>query len=154
MANFRYVYWDANPFCIVLNNESERLEACLAVLRAAESGELKIVTSALTLAEVVRTKDARISPGKEAVLSDFFQNDFLVFVSVEWFVGNRARQLMHQHPALKPMDALHVATAIRAKVSEMHTYDRKLIRLSGKVGVPPLTICPPSVPDPTLQFPS
>lgn len=153
MGNTRYIYWDANPFCAVFNKEAERLEDCLSVLRAAESGEVKIVTSSMTLAEVVKSRNAaKISAGKEAVLYDFFQNDFLVFVSVEWFVGNKARQIMHQHPTLKPIDAIHLAIAVRAKVSEMHTYDKALIRLSRKVGIPPLTICHPSVPEPTLGF--
>jgi hypothetical protein len=45
------------------------------------------------LAEVVRVSNAtRIGPAKEAILYNFFQNDFIIFVNVEWFVGTQARR--------------------------------------------------------------
>ena len=153
MADLRYIYWDANPFCAVFNKEKDRLDKCVAVLNAAEAGELKIITSSNTLAEVVRVKgEPRIGPGQEAILYDFFQNDFIIFVNVEWFVGTQARRLIHDFPALKPMDAIHLATALRAKVAEMHTYDDDLCHLSGKVGVPPLSIRTPSLEAPELPL--
>lgn len=153
MADLRYVYWDANPFCAVFNKEADRLDACLSVLRAAERGELKIVSSSITLTEVVRVRgEPRIGRGEEATLYDFFQNDFLVFVNVEWFVATQARRLIHDFPSLKPMDAIHLATALRGKVAEMHTYDDVLCDLSGKIGVPPLIISQPSIPDPPLPL--
>jgi len=153
MADLRYIYWDANPFCAIFNNEGARVKPCKEILSAAERGELKIVTSSITLAEVIRIKgETGISPGKESVLYDYFQNDFIVFVNVEWFVGTHARKLMHQFPSLKPMDAIHLATALRGKVEEMHTYDGDLIELSQKVGVPPLTICNPSLSSPELPL--
>jgi predicted nucleic acid-binding protein len=151
MADLRYVYWDSNPFCAIFNKEAGRLDDCLKVIKAAEAGELKIVTSSVTLAEVVKVRRGTPIPaGKEAILYDFFQNDFIVFVNVEWFIGNAARRLVHKYPSLKPMDAIHLATAIKGKVSEMHTYDSGLLGMSGKVGVPPLTICHPSLENPPL----
>ena len=107
------------------------------------------------MAEVIKIKGGTpIAPGKESVLYDFFQNDFIVFVNVEWFVGTRARKLMQQFPALKPMDAIHLATALRGKVEEIHTYDSGLIAMSQKVGVPPLVICEPSLSSPELPLPN
>jgi|SRR4030095_488977 hypothetical protein len=94
MADLRYIYWDANPFCAIFNNEAGRVDTCKAILKMAERGEIKIVSSSITLAEVIRIKGGTgIKPGKEAVLYDFFQNDFLIFVNVEWFVGTAARKL-------------------------------------------------------------
>jgi predicted nucleic acid-binding protein len=120
-------------------------------LKCAESGEIKIVTSALTVAEVVRVKDMeRLPIEKEGVLYDFFQHEFNIVVSVDWFVATRARRLIFDYPTLKPMDAIHLATAIKAKVFEMHTYDGGLLAMSEKVGVPSMQICEPSIANPPL----
>lgn len=42
---------------------------------------------------------------------------------MDWFIATKARRLIFDHPALKPMDAIHLATAIKGKVFEMQTYD-------------------------------
>ena len=103
------------------------------------------------MAEVVRVKDMeRLPRGKDPTLHDFFQHEFIIIVSVDWFTATRARRLIYDYPALKPMDAIHLATAVKAKVFEMHTYDNSLLGISEKVGVPPLAIRQPSVPNPPL----
>jgi predicted nucleic acid-binding protein len=151
MANLQYFYWDACPFCALFNREEGWAENCRQVLKSAESKEIKIITSAITLSEVIRVKDMqRISQGQEAILHDFFQHEYIIIVSADLFVATKARRLIHEFPSLKPMDAIHLATAIRAKVAEMHTYDDKLLALSEKIGIPPLRICRPSIPNPPL----
>ena len=45
-----------------------------------------------------------------------------------------------------PKDSVHVATAVRAKVRYLDTFDTGLIKKSGKVGDPPLTIARPHLP--------
>lgn len=147
----QYYYWDACPFCAVFNKESGRVENCRQVLKSAESGEIRIVTSALTVAEVVRVQDmARLPREKEGILHDFFQHEFIIVVSVDWFVSTRARRLIFDYPTLKPMDAIHLATAIKGKAFEMHTYDKSLLDLTEKIGVPPMPIRHPSIPQPPL----
>ena len=80
----------------------------------------------------------RLQRGKDAILHDFFQHEFIKIVSVDWFIATKARRLIFDHPSLKPMDAIHLATAAKAKVFEMHTYDDGLLAISEKVGVPPM----------------
>lgn len=53
---------------------------------------------------------------------------------------------MWQYEGLKPKDATHVATAVRAKVDVLETFDDGLIKLSGKVGNPLLPIRRPYFP--------
>jgi hypothetical protein len=56
---------------------------------------------------------------------------------------------------LKPPDASHLATALLMSVGEMHTFDDKLIELSGLLDRPDgkkLKICKPSTTDPTPLF--
>jgi len=45
-------YWDASVFLAWLNKEEGRFYICDAILKAAEEGQVKIVTSAITLVEV------------------------------------------------------------------------------------------------------
>lgn len=58
-------------------------------------------------------------------------------------IAEAARHLIWDFPHLKPKDAIHAATAIAHQVDELHTYDEHLLKLSGKVGFPPLKICEP-----------
>lgn len=47
---------------------------------------------------------------------------------------------------VRPKDSIHVATAIKAKVPILDTFDEGLIKLSKKIGNPPLIINPPNIP--------
>ncbi len=49
-------YWDSDAFLGWLLNEQDKAPKCEGVLKAAEAGQLQIVTSALTLTEVIRLK--------------------------------------------------------------------------------------------------
>src|SRR5947209_8918779 len=60
MTDVKHVYWDTSCFICFLNEtpeEIERQDRCEAVLREAERGEVRIWTSCLTIAEVVRPKE-------------------------------------------------------------------------------------------------
>ena len=56
---------------------------------------------------------------------------------------------------VKPKDAIHLATALRQDVQldQFDTFDEGLLKLSGSLGDPPLTIGRPSLP-PKLPFES
>ena len=49
-------YWDSNVFLGWLNDEKDKAPECEGVLDAAEEGKVEIVTSALTLTEVIKKK--------------------------------------------------------------------------------------------------
>jgi len=46
-------YWDSNAFPGYLNGEADKIPECEPVLKEAQKGHIQIVTSALTLAEVL-----------------------------------------------------------------------------------------------------
>jgi predicted nucleic acid-binding protein len=61
--------------------------------------------------------------------------------TVEFYdlVGDRARELMRRGIAqgwgqLKPLDAIHIATARQMGVAEFHTYDERLWRWTNELG--------------------
>ena len=47
-------YWDSSVFLGLLNDEPERVNICQGVIEAAERNEVHIVTSAITLVEVIK----------------------------------------------------------------------------------------------------
>ena len=143
-------YWDTVCFLGILNEEPDKLDACQAVIGAAERGEVRIVTSALTIAEVLWPKGRPLELPKEKaeIVRGFCEHEWIVVRDIDRFVAERARALVWEHEALRPKDALHVATALDAGVEQFDTYDGDLIALSGQIGEPPLIIGNPNVPIP------
>lgn len=139
-------YWDSDVFLGWLMDDPEKAPSCQGVLAEAESGRLQIVTSALTLTEVIRLKGhARVPRGSEEKIRAFFEHDWIVVRDVDRFIAEEARDLIWGHN-VQPKDSIHLATALGLKLSQFDTFDRGLHKLSGKLGNPPLAILPPNVP--------
>ena len=66
---------------------------------------------------------------------------------VDRFIAEDARELVW-NKNVEPKDAIHLATALRQDVmlDQFGTFDKDLIKLSGALGDPPLTIGRPSLP--------
>jgi len=138
-------YWDSCAFLGLLSKESDKADKCEPVLSAAEDGQIDIVTSALTLTEVIKTKGGPAIPrDQERKIRDFFEHQWIIVREVDRFIAEEARELIWAH-GLKPYDAIHLATALNLKLSTMDTFDEDLIRLSGKLGNPRLAIGHPHV---------
>lgn len=165
MANSpKRVYWDACTWIALIQKEKifapngrlteNRLAMCLSVIAQAKKGNIEIVTSTLSLAEVC--KNPEVKGGDEDNLADYFENDYILLANVDRLIGERARTLMMAgHAKLKPPDAIHIATAAIANVEEMHTFDGGLIDLDGIVGKLDgtiLKICKPEVPGKPLPL--
>ena len=88
----------------------------------------------------------------DKTVRDYFDNDYILLVSVDKRVADYARGLMLAgHARLKPADAVHLATACIASAEEFQTFDGDLLALDGKVDKPDgrrLAIKKPSVPAP------
>ena len=109
-------YWDSACFIGVVNEEQEKFSACMAVVNAAEHGDVRIVTSALTIAEVLWPKGRpfAIPREKKGILENFFQHEWIAVRDIDRRVAEEARELVWSYEALKPKDSLHVATALDA----------------------------------------
>ena len=149
----RRVYWDSCAFLGLINKEAGKHADCLAVWKEAEAGETVIFTSFFTYAEVFKAKcEGKAKPLAEAddkAIEEVLSQDFIEPVVVDEVIGIAARRLMRAHEECKkPTDGIHLATALRLNVDEMHTYDGSdLLHLSGKVNRAdgmPLTICVPA----------
>jgi len=128
-------YWDAVTFLAYFQEEAGRVDSCEAVLEDAEKGKILIVTSALTLAEVLALRGKKRllpNPAMKKKVIDFFKNEYIAVQNVTREVAELARDLVWDN-GIKPKDAVHVASALAAEVTIFETYDKGLIRKSGKI---------------------
>lgn len=163
-TSLKRVYWDSCSWIALISNEriykddvlvENRGADCRAVLRSATRGEIEFFTSALGLVEVNKGSDVDGGVQQDRI-KNFFENDYIIVVSLDRQVGEIGRDLMQRgYSKLKPADASHIAAAAIAGVDEMHTYDEKLLDLSGRVAKPDgtmLRICKPSLTGPKLPL--
>jgi predicted nucleic acid-binding protein len=152
MTPKQVIYWDADCFLGYLKKEDDKIKQCAGVQELAEKGRLIIVTSAITLIEVVKLNNQiRLDEKSEKKIRDFFNNPYIDIHNVDREVGIIARDLIWKH-ALGQRDAIHIATALRLKLNKMHTFDAELHKLSNKHGNPKLRICKPDI-EQQMEFP-
>jgi len=145
-------YWDSDCFLGWLLAEQDKMTSCQEVLTAAEDNKLLIVTSALTIAEVLALRGRlKIAQADRIKVDSFFRNDYIVVRNITRRISEAARELVWDH-GVKPKDALHVATALDAGLQLLNTFDRDLIKKSGKIGTPALVISNPSWAAPKLPM--
>lgn len=132
MAKPKLIYWDSCIFIDAIQGNPEWNDVLSHIISAAEAGEVMIVTSALTLAEVIRdnkTDAVAGDPEQETNIVELFDNTYVSVRTVDKQIGTLARQIARDY-RLKPPDAVHVATALSTKVAELHTRDGE----NGKTG--------------------
>lgn len=138
-------YWDSDCFLGWLQAEDGKIESCRQVLNLAVRGDIEILTSALTIAEVLNLQGHEpISSDRRQQVVDFFKRSYIVTMSITRRIAEESRELVWDH-GIKPKDALHVSAALSAKVDVFNTFDRALIGKSHKVGNPSLLIEIPTV---------
>jgi predicted nucleic acid-binding protein len=138
-------YWDSGCFLALFNNEIGRIDNCKSVLMAAERGDLRVITSALTLTEVIKIKGSKsLPPEQEDTIRAFFEHEWIVVRDVDRFIAEQARDFIWKHK-LAPYDAIHLATAYKHKLQHLDAYDTDLTKLNGKIGSPPMAIGEPPV---------
>ena len=138
------VYWESSVFISRIQRTPGRIDILRRITDRAERGEIVIVMSALTLAEVARVDDTLLPEEQEQRIVDFFENPYLIVRQLDRIGAERTRAIVRQHPGLRAPDAVHVASALLSNVSVLHTYDRGILRRNGLIGAPPLRIEEPA----------
>ena len=147
--NAELIYWDSDPFLAHFQEEVGKVELCAGTIERAEGGEVLIVTSALTIAEVLWKKKApKIEQEKADILRRFFRRSHIRVYNIARAIAEMAQDVVWNH-GIQPKDALHVATALQMKVPVLETFDGDLLKKSGMVGIPPLVIRLPIAPKQT-----
>jgi predicted nucleic acid-binding protein len=136
----RKLYWDACIFLHYINAEPRWVGIIEKLLEGASKsdGELLIVTSIISKVEVAfagfEQRHGKLSKTAEQKI-DKLWNDYTAILPIEVFdkITSDARQLVRKANilkpklALKPMDAIHFASAMYLAVDEFHTTDPKLL---------------------------
>jgi len=138
-------YWDACAFLGWLKEEPDKVAECRQVIEEARSGTLEIVTSSLTLAEVLWLKGKDPIPVEDRrKVRRFFLSTWILLWEVDRQVAERAQDVVWDH-TVRPKDSIHVATALVAGAEQLDTFDGPLIALDGKIGPPTLKIGRPRI---------
>ena len=152
-TNSKRICWDSCVFIHRIQRTPGKIATLKQITYAAENGEVVIVTSAFSIAEVAKlnTKKPLTKP-QEKRINEFFQNDFIELVAVDLFVAELARSIVRNH-GLKPGDAVVVASALMGNADVLHTYDEKVLKRDGFIkrkGSKPLEIKEPYLPQQDL----
>lgn len=130
------VYWDSCVFLHYIEGTPEWMPILDSLLEeASETKGLIIVTSTVSITEVAYAKIEKdgkaLDPEIEAAIDDLW-NDRSAVKLVEYneIIAREARTLIRKAVemgrTLKPMDAIHLATAMNRKVEDFHTTDGPL----------------------------
>jgi predicted nucleic acid-binding protein len=147
------IYWDSCAFLGWLQEEADKVELCRGTIERAKAGDVGIITSALTLTEVLWTKNAPpLTSDKADLLRRFFRHSYIRVQNLTRNIAETAQDVVWNH-SVKPKDAIHVATALALSVPTLETFDDHLITRSGAIGTPPLIIRKPVPPKQSSLFP-
>ncbi len=137
-------YWDSCAFLGWLAQEADKVGDCEGVIRGAEAGNVQIVTSSWTLVEVIKIKGQRPLPATvDSTIREFFKHEWIIVRQLDRVTAEDARELVWKY-GFSATDSVHVASAVRAHLNQMDTFDDGLIRRSGEIGS--LVISRPNLP--------
>lgn len=140
------IYWDANVFLHYIEGTPASLPTLDAILHAASTtGRPTIYTSTVSIAEVAYHAEEKarlaLDPAvQEALDALWADRSAIQLVETTRLDTMAARDLQRWSIAqgwggLKPMDAIHLATARRMGVTEFHTYEEtKLDKYGPEIG--------------------
>ena len=140
------IYWDSDTFLGLFQEEEGKVEYCRGTFERAKNGELEIVTSTLTLAEVLWMRNSpKIAKDKAMILRKFFRHSHIRLHGVTRSVAELAQELVWDH-SVKPKDAVHIATAFDRKIHILETFDKNLLKKSITIATHILVIRKPIPP--------
>ncbi len=144
-------YWDASVFLSAINANPDRLPVIQAILDDCDEGKSNIYTSMLSITEVAfatTEKDSGVldEQAEKAIEKLWLPPSPIKLVEVHGPILQDAKALMRDGItrgfALKPADAIHLATAKRLQVDRVHTYDPKWLKYGDIIGC---TISEPAI---------
>jgi predicted nucleic acid-binding protein len=144
MPDLPFIYWNACVFLSYINGITDRVANIDPMLRKSGT-EFQIITSAMTIIEVafgkVEQDQQILDEEMEKKINALWEPPSPIQL-VEYYplLGHEAKALMRQSItrgwSMKPMDAIHLATARRLAATKFHTYDDRLFKYSDLVGFP------------------
>ena len=132
------VYWDSNCFISFLNGD-EQGERLAGVMEMKDKGELQIVTSVMTIVEVLKLSGE--TSDRKIIANAFSEDSGIQIIELTRFLAEQSRDFIWEHSFDKhKADAIHLATALFVDryepLDEIHTFDKDLLKFSGDPSVP------------------
>jgi len=120
-------YWDSCTFIhLIQGNDPDGSGSLKNLNEKVKRGKTLVLTSTITLAEVVRPRhcDAKsLVSADKMVVADSFKHEYIILQDVTQDIAMRAREIQWEIGGLKPIDAVHLATAEAMKADFFDTYD-------------------------------
>lgn len=149
-SDIKRFYWDANVFLTLINEEPvERVPILQAIFDDCDDQNTEIYTSILSTVEVAWAESEKKGRLLETSIEEKIEKLWIPpspikLIEIHQFIAYDAKTLMRQAItkgwSLKPLDAIHLATAQRMELSEFHTYEPRLNKYSELTGI---KICEP-----------
>lgn len=136
-ASRRRIYFDANVFLAYVGNEVGRADTVQALLDEARRGEIEVVTSVLSIAEVAYGAHERdhglTEVGEDAIDQLWTPASPVTLVDVSQAVTRDARMIIREAKkqglsGIRGADAVHLATASMFGCAKLFTYEAEARR--------------------------
>lgn len=123
------VYCDSCVFLAWLKDEEGRANIIDSLFNDANKGNTKILTSALTIAEVLNIQgfSSPIPKEQRDQVKALFANEWIIPKGVNRRLAEISQELVWGYN-IKPKDGIHVATAMVYGVPILYSYDDGLIK--------------------------
>lgn len=120
-------YLDACVFLAWLKDEQGRADVIASLFDDATKGNIKILTSALAIAEVLNIQGFKSPIPKEQrdAVRMLFANEWIIPKGVSRRIAEIAQELVWEY-GVKPKDGIHVATAMVYGIPILYSYDDNL----------------------------
>ena len=137
--------WDSCVVIGYLAGYPELREQCELIIDSARRGEVEIVVSTLATIETAYL-DGYSNSDAETKILGFFSRQYVIQVQLDAPIANIARDLIRRHRdtrKIKPMDAVHLATAMQWKIPTVETTDDDFLRFDKVEGSPLIAVRKP-----------
>lgn len=133
-------YWDACIFIAWITDEKVpprqpgEMEGLAEIVDEIDRGQSTLVTSAITLTEVL---ESTLTAEQRHQFELAMKRPTTVVMNVDMRVGQLSSDIRDYYRqrglSVKTPDAIHLASAILARVDALHTFDPDLLRFDGNV---------------------
>lgn len=144
-ASPKRIYWDACCFVSYVAEDETRIDDLSQLMNDASAFQHEIYTSILSMVEVsfcpIEKRRRELSDQQYRKINNLWKPASPIKV-VELFptIATKAQELIRQKIvnglALKPADAIHLATAAHMDVDVIHTYESRWSSWSEFLGIP------------------